>query len=103
MVYIHVLRSSTKWLDYFCQKKHKKNMLTRFSQSLLRPGGAGHGHFGGAAHLLVLLKNEWLRPHRGNWKGDLSLSLVFGCDIILYHIDRDIMTMPAARGRFGYW
>ena len=63
-----------------------KKMLTRFSQSLLRPGGGWaqpfcrafelHCHFvvtkkpfcrvGG----LVLLQNESPRPHRGNWKGD---------------------------------
>ena len=67
-------------------------MLTRFSQSLLRPGGGWaqpfcrafelHCHFvvkenpfcrmGG----LVLLQNEWLRPHRGNWKGDPNGGLV---------------------------
>ena len=57
-------------------------MLTRFSQSLLRPGGGCAQPFcrafgkkkpfcrmGG----LVLLQNEWLRPHRGNWKGDVDL------------------------------
>ena len=61
-------------------------MLTRFSQSLLRPGGGWAQPFCRALELpchfvvnekpfcrmggLVLLQNEWLRPHRGNWKGD---------------------------------
>ena len=75
----------TKWFDYFCQ-----NLLTRSSQSLLRPGEGWaqpfcrafelHCHFvvtkkpfcrvGG----LVLLQNESPRPHPGNWKGDVSIN-----------------------------
>ena len=73
--------SSTKWLDYFCQK-HVDKIFPKFAQA--RGGWAQsfcrafelHCDFvvkenpfcrmGG----LVLLQNEWLRPHRGNWKGD---------------------------------
>ena len=76
-------------------------MLTRFSQSLLRPGGGWaqpfcrafelHCHFvvkenpfcrmGG----LVLLQNEWLRPHRGNWKGDVyCMYIIYIYNIYIY-------------------